>query len=103
MRQLRPQAVDQTTRLGSSIRALSEQMDGVLHGKALEGAAADLVRQAADRTQRLAQSLEQRDPEELLNEVRRFARRRPGSSSLAPWAWGSLSDGSCGLQTLDHS
>jgi hypothetical protein len=76
--QFRSQASEQTTRLGSSIRQLSEQMDGVLKGKAPEGAAADFVRQAADRTQRLAQSLEDRDPEELLDDVRRFARQRPG-------------------------
>ena len=76
--QLRSQASEQTTRLGSSLRALSEQMDGVLKGKAPEGATADFVRQAADRTQSLAQSLEDRDPEELLEDVRRFARQRPG-------------------------
>ena len=48
-----------------------------LRGKAPEGAAADLIRQATDRTQQMAQSLE-RDPDELLDDLRRFARRRPG-------------------------
>ena len=74
---LRSQASEQTARLGSSIRSLSEQLDGALKGKAPEGAAADLLRQATERTQHMAQSLE-RNPDELLEDLRRFARRRPG-------------------------
>jgi hypothetical protein len=42
------------------------------------GVAADVMRQATDRTEQVASWLEAREPGDLVDEVRRFARRRPG-------------------------
>ncbi|GGH95500.1 hypothetical protein GCM10007170_21170 [Arthrobacter liuii] len=47
-----------------------------------QGMASDLVRQAAERTSSVASWLENREPGDLLNEVQRFARNRPGTFLL---------------------
>ena len=44
-----------------------------------DGLATDLARQAADRAQQAAGWLADRDPGTLLDEVRSFARRKPGT------------------------
>jgi hypothetical protein len=44
-----------------------------------QGLATDLVRQAADRTNTAADWFSHRQPGDLLNEVKGFARRRPGA------------------------
>ena len=44
-----------------------------------DGVATDLARQAADRAWQAAGWLTDRDPGSLLNEVRSFARRKPGT------------------------
>ena len=43
------------------------------------GVASDLAHQAASRAAGVADWLDQRDPGSLLNEVKGFARRRPGT------------------------
>lgn len=76
---LRDQAAQQTTRLAGSVRDVSSQLQRVARGDAApQGVVGDLTQQAASFTGQLADQLEQRSPEELLDEVRRFARRRPG-------------------------
>jgi hypothetical protein len=47
-----------------------------------QGMASDLVRQAADRASSVASWLETRQPGDLLTEVQRFARNRPGTFLL---------------------
>lgn len=77
--QLRTQASEQTTKLAESMRDVSQQLRGVVQGGSPpQGLVADIAEQAAGMTSRLAQQLENRSPEELVDEVRRFARRRPG-------------------------
>ena len=77
--QLRSQASEQTTKLAGSVRDVSQQLQGVAHGGVpQQGLVADLADQAAGVTSRLAYQLENRTPDELVDEVRRFARRRPG-------------------------
>ncbi len=58
--------------LGSELRSMAGQSDQQ------QGVAAELVQQAAGRAHRAADWLEQREPGQVLDEVRRFARRRPG-------------------------
>lgn len=77
--QLRAQAEQQTQRLASSVRDVGQQLQGVTRGQAPQGIVADLATQASDLATQLADKLEQRRPEELLDEVRSFARRRPGA------------------------
>ncbi len=52
------------------------------------GVASDLVGQAADRTHGVADWLDGRQPEDLLDELRRLARRRPGAFLIGALAAG---------------
>src|SRR3546814_12294544 len=73
------QASEQTARLAGSVRDVSRQLQGVSQGGAPpQGIVADIADQAAAVTSRLADQLENRRPEELLDDVRRYARPRPG-------------------------
>src|SRR3546814_7467894 len=77
--QLMSQASEQTARLAGSVRDVSRQLQGVSQGGAPpQGIVADIADQAAGVTSRLADQLENRRPEELLDDVRRYARQRPG-------------------------
>jgi hypothetical protein len=77
--QLRDQASEQKTKLAGTVRDVSQQLRSVTQGgPAPQGVVADLADQAAGMTSRLAEQLDNRSPEELVDEVRRFARRRPG-------------------------
>lgn len=76
--QLMTQASEQTTKLAGSVRDVSKQLQGVKSGQAPQGIVGDIANQAADMTSRLAETLENRSPDELIGEVRSFARRRPG-------------------------
>ncbi|HEX4867997.1 MAG TPA: hypothetical protein VFV32_10260 [Acidimicrobiales bacterium] len=78
-RELTRQAEDQTARLAGGVRDISQQLQGMLRGgEAPQGMVADLASQAADAAARFADTLEQRRPDELLDELRGLARRRPG-------------------------
>jgi hypothetical protein len=77
--QLRSQAAEQSGRLAGSLRELGDQLRGMAQGQqAPEGPARDLVTQAASYADRFGRKLEMQRPEEMLDEVRAFARRRPG-------------------------
>ena len=70
------QARGQQDRLGGTLRSLGEELDEMAqHGSGMAG---DLARDAADRTRELGRYLSEREPGELLDDVRDFARRRPG-------------------------
>jgi hypothetical protein len=77
--QLRSQAGEQTQKAATSLRDLGDQLQRMVSGEGpAEGPAADIARQAAQTVQRFADNLENRRPEELLEDVKRFARQRPG-------------------------
>lgn len=77
--QLRDEAASQTQRAATSLRELGEQLDRIARGEAPgEGPANDLAQHAADGVHRLADTLQGRRPEDLLSDVKRFARQRPG-------------------------
>jgi hypothetical protein len=78
LHQLRDQARDGQRRLAESVRTFAGQFRRMSTGNQETGLAGDLVRQATDRAERVASWLESREPGDLLDEVRRFARRRPG-------------------------
>jgi hypothetical protein len=60
---------------------MSRQQDG-------SGPATQLVQQVADRAKSLATHLDDREPRELLDDVRRFARQRPGTFLVGALAAG---------------
>ena len=83
MDQLRTEASDQAAtqqqRAAGGLRSLADELSGMAGRSEQDGPATDLARQAADRLQDVAEWLEDRDPGSVLDEVRSFARRRPGA------------------------
>ena len=75
--ELTDQAGQQQERAAKGLRTMSEQLTS-MGDQADAGMAADLVREAAQRTGSLADWLQAREPGSLLQELKSFARRRPG-------------------------
>jgi hypothetical protein len=73
------QASGQSDRAVTGLRSLSNELSQMASSSQQNGIATDLAGQAASRVQTLAGWLEQRQPAEVLDEVRDFARRRPGT------------------------
>ncbi|GAB3976958.1 hypothetical protein GCM10027615_47830 [Plantactinospora veratri] len=76
--QLKEQASAQQHRAASGLRALGDELQAMSERSEQQGVGKDLVRHAADRVQRAAQWLDQREPGMVLNDVRDYARRNPG-------------------------
>ncbi|RIQ19570.1 hypothetical protein [Jiangella rhizosphaerae] len=72
------QARQQKDRAVGGLRALSEELRSMSDHSSQAGMAGDLVREAAGRAEDFAGWLESHEPGELIEEVRTFARRRPG-------------------------
>jgi hypothetical protein len=83
--------VEQKDRAASGLRSIADELTGLVNGEGSQsGVAADLARQASDYVRNAADMLENREPAELLQEVRRFARQRPGTFLLGAAAVGFL-------------
>ncbi|MFD1213992.1 hypothetical protein ACFQ36_18300 [Arthrobacter sp. GCM10027362] len=76
---VRGQAGAQQQKAASGLRSFSDGLTSMANGSPQSGAAMNLVNQAAERVNGIADWLENRDPSDLLEEVRSFARRRPGA------------------------
>jgi hypothetical protein len=79
---LTSEAATQQQKAAEGIRNISSQLHSMATAPDQQGMASDLVRQAAERTSSMATWLENREPGDLLNEVQRFARNRPGTFLL---------------------
>ncbi|MFC5929788.1 hypothetical protein D6T64_02435 [Cryobacterium melibiosiphilum] len=80
--QLSDQAAHQQARVASGLRSISEELTEMTRSTDNAdggGVANDLVQQAAQRAGSVASWLDARDPGSLLQEVRAFARRKPGT------------------------
>jgi hypothetical protein len=76
--------VDQQSRtqlhaLASKLEELSGEVDSMVAGSDVQGTVTELARQLSDKTRALSSQLSQREPMDLLEDVRGFARRRPGT------------------------
>lgn len=81
--ELSQQAGQQQQRLAQGVRALGDELHKMTQpGEQSSGPATDLARQAAQRSRDIASWLEQREPGDLLEEVKTFARQRPGTFLL---------------------
>ena len=69
----------QQLRLAETVRTLGGDLESMAGAQEEPGMAADLARQAAGRVQDLAGWLENSEPGDVLEEVKRFARRKPGA------------------------
>ena len=86
---LREQAGQQTERVASGVRSLSDQVRALAEGRPGEaGPAADYVRQAGEKLQEVADRLESGGIEGALSDLQGFARRRPGVFLLGAAAAG---------------
>ncbi|WP_223257041.1 hypothetical protein [Arthrobacter globiformis] len=79
---LTSQAGTQQTKAAEGIRTISSQLRTMADAPDQQGVASDLIRQAADRSESVASWLDNRDPGSLLDEVKSFARQRPGTFLL---------------------
>ncbi len=89
--QITSQGSAQKERAATGLRTLAEDLTGMVEGGgAQQGLAGDLARQASERVRTVADWLESREPADVLDEVRRFARQRPGLFLLSAAAVGFL-------------
>jgi hypothetical protein len=83
----REQSGTQRDKLVGTLTTLNRDLSSMAD-QAPSGLAGDLARQAADQARSLTTRLENRDPGDLLDDVRSFARRRPGVFLLGALAAG---------------
>ncbi|WP_313355819.1 hypothetical protein [Microbacterium sp.] len=82
-RELRDQASTQQQRLATGLRSVGDELGSMASNSDGSGIAADLVQQASGRVSAAANWLGDRDPGAVLTEVKRYARRKPGTFILA--------------------
>jgi len=100
--QVRGQASTQQQQAADRIRSLADELREMAEKSGQSGLAAELAQQASDRAYGFASWLEQREPGDLIEEVRAYARRRPGTflfgAALAGVVAGRLTRGLAGGQ-----
>jgi uncharacterized protein YjbJ (UPF0337 family) len=74
--QVQDQSRTQRDRLVETLRTFSDDLDGMAQQSS--GLASNAAREVADRARSLTYQLDGREPSELLDDLRSFARRRPG-------------------------
>ena len=74
----------------SGLHSLAQELHQMADGGDQQGPASELAKQAADKLNEFAEWLSQREPGDLIEEVRALARRRPGTFLLGAAAAGLL-------------
>jgi hypothetical protein len=77
--QLREQTGQQHRNLIDKLRSLGDELSSMAGSSEQSGTATDLVSQAGERAHSVASWLDAREPGQLVEELRSFARRRPGA------------------------
>jgi uncharacterized protein YjbJ (UPF0337 family) len=78
--QLSGQVTGQRDKAVGSIRSIGDELHSLASGEGGQsGIVSQLAREGSDMTHKVADFIEQREPAELLDEVRSFARRKPGT------------------------
>ena len=90
--QVKDQVVSQQQKAGQSLSSLAQELRALADGSSegAPGPARDLLHQASSSVESFASMLQNREPAELLDDVRSFARRRPGMFLLGAAAAGIL-------------
>jgi hypothetical protein len=96
--QLRQQAVASQQKAAEGLQGIAAQLRGMVEGNGAQaGPARDIVEQATSKVEEFAGWLQNREPADLLEEVRSFARRKPGTflfgAALAGVVAGRLTSG----------
>lgn len=81
--ELTEQANTQQQRIAGGLRSVSDELGEMATTSTGSGVASDLVQQVSGRLSSAASWLGDRDPASVVNEVKRYARRRPGAFILA--------------------
>lgn len=74
---VRIQASEQQRKVAANLRDISNEFRQMLDSSQTHGTATNLVDQAADQTGRAAEWLDTREPGDLVDELKGFARRKP--------------------------
>ncbi|MDG4783310.1 hypothetical protein O7614_26995 [Micromonospora sp. WMMD961] len=77
--QLASQTGEQQRKAAGGLRSLADEMRSMAEQGGQAGPVTELARQAADRVHGVAGWLEEREPGDLITEVRDYARRNPGT------------------------
>jgi hypothetical protein len=90
--QVREQAIGQQQKAAQGLSSLAEELRGLANGTSTgaPGPARDLLEQASGKVEEFSSWLQNREPADLLDEVRTFARRKPGMFLLGAAAAGIL-------------
>lgn len=92
--ELRSQVADQTKsqrdRLVQALHQITDELDTMAESGGGSGVATEVVRQVSTRARDLASMVENREPGDVLGDVRRMASRRPGAFLLGALAAGLL-------------
>ncbi|PRB72806.1 hypothetical protein [Arthrobacter sp. MYb213] len=76
---LREQASLQQQKVATNLRDISDEFRSMLDQSQASGTAATLVDQASNHSGQIANWLDQREPGDVVDEVKQFARKRPGA------------------------
>jgi hypothetical protein len=105
--QLVDQAREGQRKAAGGLHTLADQLRDMSQKSDEEGLAPELARQASERARGVATWLDEREPGALLDEVRRFARRRPGmflaGAAIAGVLAGRLTRGAVAAASDDSS
>jgi hypothetical protein len=89
--QINEQAGAQQQRAAGGLRSLASELEGMSSGSDFtSGVGTEVVRQVSQRVQKAADWLESKDADGVLNDVRSWARRNPGTFLLAAAGAGML-------------
>ena len=101
--EVRDQGRNQQQRIATAVHSLSKELGGMASASEESGPLTDLAQQASRRGGEIAHWLEDREPSDVLAEVKRFARRRPvmflGLCALAGVVAGRLARGAVAANT----
>lgn len=86
--QVDEQSRSQRDRLVTTLRSLGDDLDQMAEQASSSGLATDLAREIAQRARAIGARLDGREPNEILDDLRSFARRRPGTFLLGALAAG---------------
>ena len=102
------EAGTQQERVATRLRSASDELSAMARGESVEepGMASQLVQSAGEQTKAIADWLAERDPQAILEEVRVYARRRPGVflavAAIAGVALGRVTRAAIGTASESH-
>ena len=103
--QLTDQVMSQRDQATGGLRSLAEELQTMAESSGQSGMATQLARQGSDMTRQVADYLEQRQPSDLVEELRNLARQRPGAflagAAVAGMAVGRLTRGAVSARSSD--